>query len=292
MRKFLAFLIGFSLFFPQITCANGAGLPQFFRVNGKFPTTNPLQMYGITAQSFVIPQDIVEEKYVVNEPIAFTIDTEPLRTIIPDELLKNTTYTWDFGDGIKGEGKENTHTYTKMGSYILILTINIYSKDSQTPTQFIDSFLLTIVPYKEYTDLPTAVVTLNGKPANIDPRYNLIHVNVATPLLFDATSSKSPGATINAYFWNFGDGQTSAQAKTTHTFVNKDFYAVVLRVKDSNGFIADAFVGLKNKNSMSQGEKRMPMQLIDKALLFFTFIGIGIILLLLVRTLYKSTSKH
>jgi hypothetical protein len=237
---------------PPSAYANGAGLPQFFKINGKAPTVNPLQFYGITAQSFLIPQDIAPEKYLVNQPIHFEIETSPLLTVIPEPLLKKTTYTWNFGDGTKAEGLINTHTYTQMGSYILTIIFNVYTDDNQPPTQFIDSFLLHIVPNKNFSDFPQAVIQVNGKPANTDPKYNLVKLDFQKPVTFDASLSKSQSGKITAYFWNFGDGQSSTAIQQTHTYGTRDFAAVVLRVKDSNGFISDSFVGIRESTETTQ----------------------------------------
>jgi hypothetical protein len=254
MKKILFVIMLVFLFFPTHVYANGAGLPQFFKINSRFPTVNPLQVYGITAQGFLLPQDIAPETYLVNEPINFAIDTKPLGTVIDEELLERTTFTWDFGDGSKAEGLENTHAYSKIGSYILLLTFNVYTDESQAPTQFIDSFLINIIPEKGFTKFPQAVIKVNDRLANTNPQYNLIHHKFSSPVFFDATKSKAIGSTITAYFWNFGDGETSTDAQAVHKYANKDFVAAVLRVKDSNGFISDAFVGLKNENTIENKE--------------------------------------
>jgi len=254
MKKIAAIILFFLLFtlsaaegFPSTAHANGAGLPAFFSINGKLANSNPLQTFGITASSFLIPQDLAQENYVVDKPIDFSIDETPLEQVIPKQLLKNTKFTWEYGDGTKAEGLQNTHVYTKTGSYILILTIDVYTDDSSAPTKFIDSFLLNIVPQTGYKQIPQAVITVNDQ--QIIESYLLENIDFTQPIKFDATKSKSSGKIVQ-YIWNFGDGQTSTQPVATHTYAqDTNFVTAVLRVKDSSGFISDAFVGIGDTNA-------------------------------------------
>lgn len=251
MKKILIFAIFILLVFPNSALANGAGLPAFFEVNGKYSTANPLQVFGITAQSFLIPQDYAPENYVVNQPINFTIDEKQLEIVIPRQLFDKTKFAWDFGDGSKADGLINTHTYTKIGSYILVLTINIYETDGQAPTQFIDSYLLNILPDKNYKGLPHAVITLNNQ--QIDSNSNTpVNVNFKYPISLDASKSKAAPSKITTYLWDFGDGQTNTLPAAMHTYESRYFATVVLRIKDSSGFISDSFVGLMSNPNLQE----------------------------------------
>lgn len=281
MRKILLLCVLLFLVFPSIAYANGAGLPPFFKINGKDSISNPLQTFGITAQSFLIPQDFAAENYIVNKPIDFTIDESQLEPVIPQELLGKAHFSWDFGDGKKAEGLTNTHTYSKMGSYILALTINIYETNGQPPTQFIDSFLINVIPDNGYT-LPQAVITVNNQQVK-DPLNKPLPINLKDSVDFDASSSKSQ-AKIVSYLWNFGDGETSTEKIVTHTYSSKYFSTVVLRVKDSNGFISDAFVGLSN-DAKAQKKIVKPSLLNSNSLL--SLLGGLVLLILLVAIAIK-----
>lgn len=247
MKKVLLFLLFLLVLTPQSVFANGAGLPAFFKVNGQYAISNSLQVLGIPSSSFLIPQDLAPERYVVGEPITFDVDTNVLGGTIPSDILKNTKFKWDFGDGTTGVGLSNTHTYSRIGSYILVLKIEMYANDSQIPTQFIDSFLLYVVPTKDYQQLPELNLRINGQ--NIKGSlYGRVDADFSREITFDASSSKSPVGIIE-YLWNFGDGQISNKPVVKHTYKNKDSAVIVLRVKDKNDFIFDAFVTLKDSTS-------------------------------------------
>jgi len=63
------------------------------------------------------------------------------------------------------------------------------------------------------------------------PRYDYPPLHVT----FDASGSSSPNGPIVSYAWDFGDGETSAGAAATHTYVEKGIYTVTLTVTDSTG---------------------------------------------------------
>lgn len=294
-------IVVFTLLFlllPHTVYANGAGLPPFFTINGNLSKTNPLQLYGITAQSFLIPQDFAPQNYLVNQPIDFAIDTTQLQMVIPENALQNTTFTWDYGDGGTAQGMKNTHTYTKMGSYILMITINVYTDPSEQPTQFIDSFLLQILPDKNYRKLPQASIHVNGEQVK-DPLKHTLALNFTHDIAFNASTSKVPSG-VAEYLWNFGDGQTSNRPNVTHKYNQQYLRTVVLRVKDKNGFISDAFVGLENGSDSTHNTKTSVnvslQQQINKLIILLVFLMLALLSLIIFfirisKRSYQSTKK-
>ena len=281
MKKSLLICLIFFLLTPSLAFANGAGLPSFFSVNGKLSTPNPLQLYGITSQSFLIPQDFTPENYVVNQPINFAIDEIPLQAVIQPALLQKTKYVWDYGDGSpKADGLKNTHTYTKPGSYILILTLNIYTDPDQPPTQFIDSYFLNVLPNKNYNALPKAVIKIDNQEVTNPLKYPF-EKDFRKSMTFDSSASTTQGGKITAYLWNFGDGQTSTEKSVTHTYASSRYFnTVVLRVKDSNGFISDAFVGIKNTPDKYKINTPILKKATKQQILFNLLIWIALFILL------------
>ena len=56
---------------------------------------------------------------------------------------------------------------------------------------------------------------------------------------FSSERSTDPENSIVAYQWDFGDGETSSRAKTSHTYEENGVYAVALTVTDSAGSTSD-----------------------------------------------------
>lgn len=56
-----------------------------------------------------------------------------------------------------------------------------------------------------------------------------------SPVDFDATSSESPGGSIESYEWDFGDGSIGSGPTPSHTYAHGGEYTVTLTVTDSKG---------------------------------------------------------
>jgi hypothetical protein len=125
------------------------------------------------------------------------------------------------------------------------------------------------------------VIKVNGLPASADPRYNLLHLDFQDQVVFDASQSKSPGAKIIAYFWNFGDGQSSTKIQTSHQYEKQEFVAAVLRVKDNHGFISDAFVGLRNDEGKGTGSQKQLLSADTVSTLLLVILGITALFILI-----------
>jgi len=58
---------------------------------------------------------------------------------------------------------------------------------------------------------------------------------VGEPVIFDATASFDSDGVIVGYFWDFGDGTTSAGMVVSHVYTTAGSYAVTLTVIDNDG---------------------------------------------------------
>ena len=58
--------------------------------------------------------------------------------------------------------------------------------------------------------------------------------NTNTTVSFNASNSFDPDGSITTYRWDFGDGNTSNNSQTTHSYRNPGNYKVSLRVTDNN----------------------------------------------------------
>ncbi len=235
---FLLLLILF-LIFPKVSFAHLVGQPPFLKINGKYANLYPVPLTSLN--NFNLPQDIAPENYLVNTMVSFELDQKNLPA--PPDVIAKTKFTWDFGDGTKGEGLVQKHSYPKFGSVIL----DIYADDKTTPTpQIIEKVMLNIVPSLDY-QLPQAIISVNGKTSK-DPLTDILKFNFGEELNLDAENSLVSGKIVS-FLWDLGDQSSSDKAQTTHTYA-KDLTQVfpVLRIKDAKGFISDSFVELQNQS--------------------------------------------
>lgn len=116
------------------------------------------------------------------------------------------TYAWDYGDGSTGTGAISLHTYPTAGTYYVCLTTN----DSTTmcTSTFCDS------------------VTAAGS-ATCAVSFTYFDLNGI--VAFNAT----PLSVTNTYAWNFGDGNSGANAVTTNTYASSGIYYVCVTMTDA-----------------------------------------------------------
>lgn len=273
---FLLVLIIF-LFFPTPVNAHLPGQPPFFKINGELSILYPL--YTTSIYEFVLPQDLDVEPRLVNQQLEFEIDTSKLP--VPEEVVKQSTFIWDFGDGTTGSGLKNTHTYKKMGSYIL--KIDVKSPDSPQ-TQLLQSVLINVIPNKNY-QLPKAVILVDGQPSK-DPLTDVKKVDFKSEVNFSAKSSQS-SSQITSYFWDFGDGTTGDKAEMNHLYDARIHqYFPLLRIKTADGFIADAFVEVQGDELTATNSSSAQTNLTNK----YPFIIAGAVILALVA--WKKLKKR
>src|SRR5476651_2725006 len=136
---------------PKIVSAHIAGQPPYFKVNDKYANLYPVPLTSLN--DFDLPQDLPPENYLINVPISFEIDTTQLP--VPPEIVKISKFYWDFDDGTNGTGLKNTHTYKKIGSYIIKIKVD----DGTVPEpQLLESVIINVLPDLNY-QIPEAVIS-------------------------------------------------------------------------------------------------------------------------------------
>src|SRR3989338_1580847 len=232
---FLFLLFPFS---PYHVFAHPACLPPFFKANGQFN-----KYYHVPLQSDIInlPQSDIDGTFIVNIPITFEIDPNLLP--FPKNIVNTLKYSWDFGDGGKGEGFKNTHTYREPGSYIFRL--NAEPNPTYVSQTDLESVLINVLPDPNYS-VVTPTIVINGfeiKDSITDTFEDYIGTK---ELKFEAKMDDST-TKIAEYSWDFGD-ETQAKGQTvTHTYTPQDTVIfVILRVKTEEGFIRDTFAEIHN----------------------------------------------
>lgn len=234
---FLLILLGLFLINPLISSnlaiAHSENQSSFFSINGDYSIKYPVPTTSLP--NFDLPEDLDDEVRLVNQPLEMEIDTSKLAE--PLEIINKSTISWNFGDGTMATGLRNTHTYSKIGSYIVKITIK-YPSDSKN--ELLQSVMVNILPNKDYR-LPKAIIEVNGKQSQ-NPLTDLIKVDFKQPINFSAKSSES-GSEIVSYVWDFGDGQSSNKVEDSHRYNATVYqYFPLLRIKNADGFISDAFV--------------------------------------------------
>jgi PKD repeat protein len=128
------------------------------------------------------------------------------------------SYTWNFGDGSTGGGKQSVHSFDLPGEYSVTLTVTDDRGQSTTSAPQSVAVGANTAPVANFTYSPQA------------PKVN-------TSVFFNGSSSTAAlGRQIVAWDWNFGDGSSDDHGRNVaHTFTKTGTYTVTLIVTDSAG---------------------------------------------------------
>jgi len=129
------------------------------------------------------------------------------------------SYSWDFGDGGRGNGLTASHAYGSAGAFNVVLTVT----DEAGQTGVVSKS----VPVATPTEVP---------PPTADFVFSPTAPNAGQSVLFNGSLSKAAaGHSIVSYSWNFGDNGTATGETATHSFGAAGTYTVVLVVTDDLG---------------------------------------------------------
>ncbi len=135
-------------------------------------------------------------------PVDFTVENMP----------EDGIYLWNFGDGSFSNKPNPQHTFTKPGSYQVMLSMS-----------------------------NTGMGTIHNKPSS-----NMIVIHEAPSAGFNVVRQEYPGQLPSVHFenrslggktyhWDLGDGSTSTAAHVDHMYKNKGVYKVELTVTNETG---------------------------------------------------------
>lgn len=124
------------------------------------------------------------------------------------------SYQWDFGDGATTSGIKNEHSYAKPGTYEVKLTVTDNSGTLTSTTSVVKTVRVNAPP-----------VAIGG-----DDIYS-----TKREINFDASKSTDSDGQIIKYSWDFGDGSSSNEIKTLHTYKTPGIFKVKLTVTDNSG---------------------------------------------------------
>ena len=134
----------------------------------------------------------------------------PLTVNFNNTSTNATTYYWDFGDGATSNAVTPSHTFNNPGQYdvMLISTNNLGCTDT---TILVNAVTASGI-IADFTASPT--IGCSVLPVNF--------------------TSNITGSPVN-WYWNFGDGTTSAAANPSHNYVGLGDYDVFLIVSNALG---------------------------------------------------------
>ncbi|MBP9717764.1 PKD domain-containing protein [Candidatus Gracilibacteria bacterium] len=166
---------------------------------------------------------------IITEPVKTTGLTAPVtvkfdasKAPVNRRNFDVLSFNWDFGDDTKAKGEKQTHTYTSLGDYTAILTIELKDKTTAKESELTFSRDVTISNV-----LATVVI-------KADPSSGEAPLNVK----FDGSSSSSDNGEITSYAWDLdadGEFDDGAEAQVEKTFDAVGSYVVKLQVTDSTG---------------------------------------------------------
>ncbi len=144
---------------------------------------------------------------------------QPGGVICPNTTVHFTNLTaynclWDFGGGQTSSLNIYNYSFVNPGTYNLRFTV----QPGGECENYIDFQLFVEEVSAGFTTDPASLTTCN------------------VPFEVDFTSTSS--ANVASYNYTFGDGESSAQANTSHTYQTSGTYPVVLTVTSVNGCIA------------------------------------------------------
>jgi PKD repeat protein len=123
-------------------------------------------------------------------------------------------YAWDFGDGSVAEGQSTSHQFAVGADYDVVCTVT--DNDGATATCVRIVFVLGPPPQACFTE-------------------DIHEAQVGQTISFDAGCTPDPCATLLAYDWDFGDGDTAEGTTTSHAYAAEGTYTVSLTVYDIEG---------------------------------------------------------
>ena len=120
-----------------------------------------------------------------------------------------TNYYWTYGDGKISTAKENSHIYGESGLY----TVCLYISNPVTG---------------QYASICNDI-QVGAPPCDIHAAFSYFVDPSSNTVNFSDLSS----GTVHSWFWNFGDGASSASPDPVHQFGKPGYYLVGLSVRDT-----------------------------------------------------------
>ena len=184
-----------------------------FSDTGVFNVT--LIAYSLLGCSDSIKKDVYVSPYPVSNFKADTVCLSYPTSFSDLSYLHNsdsiTSWSWNFGDGSSSSLQNPQHIYTDTGFYnvSLIITSSIGCSDTINKAVYVS---------------PSPIADFSAD-----------NVCLGNPTTFNDLSYTLAIDTIQAWSWDFGDGNTSNTQNPQHTYTDTGFYAVTLTIESTIG---------------------------------------------------------
>ena len=176
-----------------------------------------------------------------HQVIAFTACSDPDRGACAPPNNPIVSYSWNFGDGHTGTGRNASHAFDTPGTYVVTLTVADQYARTASVTQTVDVAGGTT---------PNVVLTFSPAAPVVGQFVN-----------FNAAATRpAPGRTIRTYEWDFGDGfqKTTTTATTSHDYLQAGNFNVTLVVTDDAGRIGTGTVAVAVTGAAPSGQVSAP----------------------------------
>jgi|GEM_PF-469571 len=168
--------------------------------NAEYTTEVRYKINAAPVPAFDLPTYLAPEQ-------SLTLDAGASSDPDGDELA----YSWELSDGRQLSGPVQEVSFSTPGTYTITLTAN----DGEQ----VDNSVQTLA----------REVIVNAAP---EPRIAATDFTNNPIVTFDASGSTDADQQIEAYEWDFGDGNTSTGSVPTHTYTRHGTYTVTLTVDD------------------------------------------------------------
>lgn len=190
----------------QVVCAGCGGTSSFPAFPGNVvSTTNNSQNCNMACLRI----DFEQQQAELDIQLLPDSGCIPFQVTWIDNSKNVDLYQWDFGDGVIVTGKNPVKIYTLPGTYHIVVS----GWDTLCNTSDMIDLYVTV-------EEPTvnAAFMVQFDTCEVPVTVNFINQSI------DAA----------AYWWNFGNGNTSNQANPTNTYFLSGNYTVTMAAKDSN----------------------------------------------------------
>jgi PKD repeat protein len=222
-------IVSYAWDFADGVLGTGRIVTHTFQSAGSYDVTLTVEDDGGLERSST--RRIVASDPAANEPPVASFTAAPQVGDPPLEVAFNASassdpdgtiasYGWDFGDGGSGSGRILNHTYTRTGSFRVLLVV----ADDRGATGMAER---TVVVGSVPNEPPVAsfTVTPSSGPAPL-------------AVVVDGSASSDPDGVIASYNWDFGDGGSGSGRVVGHTYESEGNYVVLLIVTDDRNAVA------------------------------------------------------